>query len=71
MLKKKNFLNNKNKISPAKKHFSKSVTKTTLLNPVYTNKTTNERDEQSQYFAIYETKKKPKPKISEHKHVFG
>jgi hypothetical protein len=60
MLKKKNFLNNKNKISPA-----------TLLNPVYTNKTTNERDEQSQYFAIYETKKKPKPKISEHKHVFG
>jgi hypothetical protein len=60
MLKKKNFLNNKNKISPA-----------TLLNPVYTNKTTNERDEQSEYLAIYETKKKPKPKITEHKHVFG
>ena len=62
MLKKKNFLNNKNKISPAKYK---------LVTPVYTNKTTNERDEQSQYWAIYETKKKPKPKITEHKNVFG
>ena len=62
MLKKKNFLNNKNKISPAKYK---------LVTPVYTNKTTNERDEQSQYLAIYETKKKPKPKITEHKIVFG
>ena len=62
MFKKKNFLNNKNKISPAKNK---------LLTPVYTNKTTHERDEQSEFLAIYESKKKPKPKITAHNNVFG
>ena len=47
----------------------KDKNKLKLIHPVEVNKTTNQRNEQSEFIAIYETKTKPAPKIHKESEV--